>query len=110
MLLINENNMTKTDIHLDYKKEFLVATYKHTLIYNLNLEPWELSNILLHLNTHGTNWSKDDFTIKGYKNYDEDGNSYDEGILQIDARGYSREDFKELNRLWDEAEQAWEST
>ena len=102
--------MTKTDVHLDYKKEFLVATYEYTLIYNLNLEAWELSNILLHLNIDGTNWSKEDLTVKGYKNYDEDGNSYHEGILQIDSRAYTREDFKELSKRWDEAEEAWEST
>ena len=105
-----ENSMTRTDIHLAYKKEFLVATYEHTLIYNLNLEPWELSNILLHLNIDGTNFSKDDLIVKGHKNYDEDGNSYHEGILLINAYNHTREDFKELAKVWDEAEQAWEST
>jgi len=102
--------MTPTNSYEDFNIDALVITYGDILIYDLNLEPWELSNILMHLNTDGTNWSKKDLTVEGCKSYDEDGNSYAVGILQINSKCYTSEDFKELTKLWEEAEFAWESS
>ena len=96
--------MTDTDIYSDFKQEALTITYDDMLIYDFDLEPWELSNILMHLETTGTNWSKEDLDIKGVKCYDEDGDSFDKGVLQINAKGYTREDFKILSTLWSQAE------
>ena len=102
--------MRDTGIHKDFHKDALVITHGNLLIYNLNLEPWELSNIVEHLKTDDTNWSKGDLTVEGFKNYDEEGNSYAVGVLQINSKGYTQQDFKLLSKLWEEAELLWEST
>ena len=96
--------MSKTDIYTDFHYEALYMTNGDHLFYDLGLEPWELLNIVDILKTDGTNWSIKDINVHGYKNYDEDGNSYQVGILEINACGYTREDFKELYKLWQEAE------
>ena len=96
--------MNETDLYTDFYYEALYMTNGDLLFYDLGLEPWELLNIVNMLKTDETNWSKEDISVEGYKNYDEDGNSYHVGILKVDARGYTREDFKELSRLWEEAE------
>ena len=99
--------MTPINNYEDFNIDVLVITHGNILFYNLDLEPWELSNILMHLNTNGTNWSKEDLSVEGFKNYDEDGNSYAIGILQINSNGYSSQDFKDLTKLWEEAELSW---
>jgi len=102
--------MSKKDIYLDFYYEALYMSHGDLLYYDLDLEPWELMSIIAHLKTDGTNWSKKDIIADGYKNYDEDGNSFQVGILEINACGYTREDFKELYRLWQEAEHSFYRT
>lgn len=87
-----------------FKEESLVLTVGTFFIYDLNLEPWELSSIVQHLNTDGTNWSVDDFKVDGYKNYDEEYGSYYVGLLKVNTDGRSHQDFIELARIWEEAE------
>ncbi len=99
--------MENTDMYTDFFYEALYMTHGDLLFYDFDMEPWELSNILHHLKTDGTNWSKKDIQVDGYKNYDEDGNSFYVGILQVNSSGYTREDFQDLSRLWQEAESAW---
>jgi len=102
--------MDNREIYADFFYEALSMTHGDLLFDGFNLEPWELSNILLHLKTDETNWSKNDLSVKGYKNYDEEGNSYDVGILQVNASGYTKEDFQDLSRLWHEAERLWKKS
>ena len=99
--------MSETDIYTDFNYEALYMSHGDLLYYDLNLEPWELLSIMDHLKIDRTNWSKKDINAHGYKNYDEDGNSYQVGILEINACGYTREDFQHLSRLWQEAEYKW---
>ena len=100
--------MTTTEIYADFKPNALFVTYGDILLYNLDLEPWELSNILKYLKTKGTNWSQDDLTVEGSKSYDEEGNSYAVGVLQVNAAKHTRQDFQQLATLWQEAEDTWE--
>ncbi len=101
--------MTEETAYSHFNKDRLLTTYGDLLTYDLDLEPWELSNILQHLKVDETSWSSDDFTVKGYKHYDEDGNSYSVGLLKINAKGRSKQDFLELTEIWNEAESDWES-
>ena len=100
--------MTSTDVYADFKPDALFITHGDTLLYDLDLEPWELSNIVKHLKTEGTNWSQDELRVEGSKNYDEEGNSYVVGILQINVAKHTQHDFQTLTTLWQEAEDAWE--
>ena len=102
--------MTEKTIYSHFNEERLLITYEDILIYDLNLEPWELSSILQHLKADEINWSSDDFTVEGYKHYDEDGNSYTVGLLKINSKDKNQQDFLELTKIWDEAESDWENT
>ena len=102
--------MNETDIYIDFYYEALYMHHGDLLYYDLDLEPWELLSILDYLKTDGTNWSKEYLKAHGYKNYYEDGNSFQVGILEINACGYTRKDFKELSRSWQEAEHAFYRT
>ncbi len=93
-----------------FKDDSRLIDISKSTILDLDLEPWELSNILMFLNLFESNWSREDFKVDGFKNYDEDYNSYWVGILSIRAEGRNREDFLQLAHLWEEAEAAWEST
>ncbi len=102
--------MAEETIYSHFNGNRLLITYEDLLIYDLDLEPWELSSILLHLKTDKTNWSSDDFTVEGYKHYDEDGNSYTVGLLKVNSKGKKQQDFLELTEIWNEAESDWENT
>ena len=98
------------NIYSSFKESSLLLSYKDIFVYDLDLEPWELSYVLLYLNTDGTNWSNDDFTIDGCKNYDEDGNSYVTGLLRINIKEKQLQDFLDLTERWDKAEAEYRST
>ena len=87
-----------------FKEECLLITYGDIFVYDLDLDPWELSYVLLYLNINGTNWSSDDFSIDGCKNYDEDGNSYVTGLLRINTKEKNLQDFLDLSERWEEVE------
>ena len=100
--------MTNIDIHTGFKDDCLIITHSDTLIYDLGLEPWELSDILLYLDINGTNWSPKDLSVDAYKDYDEDGNKNYVALLQINTYGRNKQDFLDLAKIWEEAELAWE--
>ena len=102
--------MAEETIYSHFNGNRLLITYEDLLIYDLDLEPWELSSILLHLKADETNWSSGDFTVDGYKYYDEDGNSYTVGLLKVNSKGKKQQDFLELTVIWNEAESDWENT
>ncbi len=77
------------------------------IAFDLNCEPWELHEILTHLYLTKSTWSNAMFNVDGFKNYDEDGNSYWVGVLTILAEGQNKQDFLELAHLWEEAENNW---
>ncbi len=93
-----------------FKNEQEVITYELPTVLDLDCEPWELHNILAHLHVSQTAWSDANFNVIGFKNYDEDGNSYHVGLLEVNAKGRNREDFLQLAQIWEEAEEEWEST
>ena len=102
--------MTEEKVYSHFNEGRLLVTYGDILIYDLSLEPWELSSILQHLKVDETNWSSDDFTVEGYKHYDEDGNSYAVGLLKINSEDKNQQDLLKLTEIWDEAESDWENT
>ena len=79
--------MTEEKVYSLFDKEHLLITHGDMRIYDLKLEPWELSGTLQHLKVDETNWSNDDFTVEAYKHYDADGNSYAVGLLKINSEG-----------------------
>ena len=96
--------MENTDVYTDFFNEALYMTNCNFLLYDLDIKPWELSTIIDHLKLDGTNWSKKDFAYDGYKNFDEDGDSYEVGVLKIYHKGHTKKDFQVLSSLWTEAE------
>jgi len=97
--------MSETEIYEAFKPEYLTIIYQTTLYYDLGLDGWELYDILERLNIEGTNWSRDDFTVNAYKQYDEDGNSETLSILQIESKDRDYKDFVTLAKMWHVAEQ-----
>jgi hypothetical protein len=70
---------------------------------DIRLEPYQLQNIIDSISLDGTNWKIDDLSVDGYKNYDEDGNSYYVGVLEVDDTDKTQQDLEVLGVILETA-------
>jgi len=91
------------DVITDLAKYWVPSSNGGEVYLSLDYEPCEVDEILSYLCTEGTVWSETYFYVKGYKSYDEYGNSEKVGVLIFETKGRTKNDMQVLAKLWEDA-------
>ena len=75
---------------------------KHEVCINIECEALDLYDVVSSLCLDNTVWEGTRFKVDGYKDYDEDLNSYWVILLIFDATGKTKEEMYLLARVWEE--------
>lgn len=85
----------------NWAKDNFFESSSVTFSFN-DMDFYDVQTFVDTLSLEGSAWTHNELCVKGVKSYDEDGNSFVIGVLILDSRVKTREDFLQLAAYFDE--------